>query len=425
MADRVGGALRALPARRIVGFLADAAERWSDADFAPRVRATQAIAARLGYSEPVVDYALDRLFFGITRETLSAAIVAELGSVEALDGVVERAGAPSAWARGLDRVAIVSSDTTIGVAIAPALFALCAKCDVVVKDRSDALVTELFGSLAEEHPAFAGAAHARAWRGGDDAAEESFLREAGVVVAFGRDEALRSIRARCGTETRFVPFGHRASLGRLTRADVAALDDALADRIARDALLYDGEGCLSLHALFADAEAAELRRAGALLAAACERVAVEFPAVPRETERDAPVAAYRNFAAFRAASGQGSVFRPGGATLVVDAPQDEPPPLLPRVLPLLAGADDALAAYVAETSSSRAGARRRRTRSGDRRACRADRRRARRKVRHAPGSAARRAPRRRTAYQRFHPLDRRPVTCSETRSHMSEPFRGV
>jgi len=342
------GALRALPAKRIIGFVADAAERWSDADYAPRVRATHAIARRLGYSEPVVDYALDRLFFGITRDALTAAIVSELGSVEALDGLAPRAGAPAAWARGADRVVVVSSDTTIGVAIPPAIFALCAKCDVVVKDRSDALVAEFFGSLAEEHPAFASAAHARAWRGGEDDDEARLLAEADVVVAFGRDEALRAIRDRCGAEARFVPYGHRASLGRLSARDVGELDDALAERIARDALLYDGDGCLSLHALFADADAAALQRAGDVLSAAFERVSVEFPAEPCDAAAAARVAAYRNVAAFRAASGRGAVYRAGGSTLVVGAPREEPPPLLPRVLPLVAGDDGALAAYVAE-----------------------------------------------------------------------------
>ena len=66
-------ALRALPARAIVRAIADAAERWSDADFPPRVRATAAIEERLGYTMPVVDYALDRLFGGITADALTAA----------------------------------------------------------------------------------------------------------------------------------------------------------------------------------------------------------------------------------------------------------------------------------------------------------------------------------------------------------------
>lgn len=343
------GALRALPAHRIAGFVADAAERWCDADFAPRVRATAAAAARLGYSVPVVEYALDRLFFGLTREALEAAIRTELGDVAALDGLTERAGAPPAWARGVDRVVIVSSDTTIGVAVVPALFALCAKCDVIVKDRADALVAELFATLAEEHPAFAHAARARVWTGGDDPAEDALFASAGTVVAFGRDETLLAIRARCGVDTRFVGFGHRASAGLLTRADVAALDDALAERIARDALLYDGEGCLSLHALFVEADGEALAHVAAALASACERVAVELPGSARSAERDARVAAYRNLAAFRAAGGRGAVFRGGDATLVLDPPRDQPPPFLPRVLPLIAvTGDDTVAAYCAE-----------------------------------------------------------------------------
>ncbi|HYZ17233.1 MAG TPA: acyl-CoA reductase [Candidatus Acidoferrum sp.] len=332
--------LRDLAARRIIGSIADAAERWSNADFPPRVRATAAIEARLGYSTPVVDYALDRLFFGVTRTAIEATIVSELGSVDALDRAVPRADAPPAWARGVDRVAIVSSDTTIGVALVPAIFALCAKSEVVVKDRSDALVASFFSSLADEHPAFARAAHARTWTGGDDPDEARLLAGADVVVAFGRDDALRAIRAACGIETRFVPFGHRASIGRLTRSDVAALDAAQAERIARDALLYDGEGCLSLHALFLEAEGEELSRVGTLLAAACERVAIEFPPSRSSARRDAAVGAYRNLATFRAASGRGAVLRGGEATIVVGAPAGEPPPFLPRVLPLIAVRSD-------------------------------------------------------------------------------------
>lgn len=326
--------------------IADAAERWSDADFPPRVRATAAIEARLGYSTPVIDYALDRLFFGVTGTELEATIASELGSLDALDRVVPRADAPPAWARGVDRVAIVSSETTVGVALVPAIFALCAKSRVVVKDRSDALIASFFASLAEEHRAFADAAQARVWSGGDDPDEAPLLANADVVVAFGRDGTLRAIRAACGTETRFVSFGHRASVGRLTRAEVAALDAPQAERIARDALLYDGEGCLSLHALFVAAEDEELERVGRLLAAACERVAVEFPPSRFSAERDAAVRSYRHLAAFRAASGRGTVLRGGGATIVAGAPADEPPPFLPRVLPLIAvRSDDDIVAY--------------------------------------------------------------------------------
>jgi hypothetical protein len=342
----VADALRALPAERIVAHVADAARRWCDADLPARVRVTGEIERRLGYSTPVVEYALDRLFSGVDRTTLVAAIAGELGSVSALDGPVERPGLPPAWARGAASVAIVSSETTIGVALVPAIFALCAKCDVTVKDRSDALIAAFLATLAEEDPAFARCARADAWSGGDDPREDQLFARADVVVAFGGDDALRAIRARCGAETRFVPFGRRTSVGRLTAGDATDLDDARADRIVRDALLYDGEGCLSLHALFVDAHGAELARAAALLRAACERVALEFPGGKHDATVLARTAAYRNAAAFRAANGGGALLRGADAVVVIDPPLDELPPLLPRVLPVYGGGDDALSAYV-------------------------------------------------------------------------------
>jgi hypothetical protein len=328
--------LRDVSAHAIVSSIADAAERWSDADFPPRVRVTQAIEARLGYATPVVEYALDRLFFGIRSDVLEAAIAAELGSVAALDGPVPRDGRPDGYARGVDRVAIVSSDTTIGVALVPALYALCAKSHVVVKDRNDALVTAFFQSLVEERPEFAASAEARIWTGGDDAGEAALLSRAECVVAFGRDDTLRTIRAATRVDARFVPFGHRISIGYVGRAGVELRAREVLDGIASDALLYDQEGCLSLHALFLEGSEADARAFTAELALAFDRATIEFPATALDPTRAAAVAAYRNLTAFRAASGRGAVFAPGAgtSTIAFDPSRDQPPPLLPRVLPV-------------------------------------------------------------------------------------------
>jgi hypothetical protein len=338
--------LRDLRAGQIAAFIGDAAQRWGDADFPPRVRATAAIAGRLGYSIPVIDYALDRLFCSITEASLSAAIEAELGSLCALDDLASRPNTPAAWARGVERAVVVASDTTIGVALAPALFAICAKCGVVVKDRNDALVAEFFASLVEEHPAFATAARASAWAGGD-VSESTLFAEADTVVAFGRDDALTAIRSRCGPATRFVPYGHRVSIGRLSAAGVAALDDERADAIVRDALLYDGEGCLSLHATFVTARGVAFAAVADRLARACERAALEFPAGVRSAERVAAIGAYRNLARFRAAT-NGTLLVARGDAILVETPPDVAPPLLPGVIPLVAvDSDDDVASYVA------------------------------------------------------------------------------
>ncbi len=266
---------------RIVRAVADAAERWRNADFPPRVRATRAIMERLAYSEPMVDLALDRLFSGITVEALHATIASELGSLDALDGFASRPGRPDAYARGVEHAVIIASDTTIGVAIPPLAFALCANVgQVVVKDRSDALVAAFAQTLIEEEPLLAARLRVEQWEGDDVERSRQAVSDADVVVAFGRDETMRAIRAQCKPEAHFVPFGHRISVGYIPREALGDVTTArcYARGAAVDALLYEGEGCLSLRALFVECGGKLAPTAFAeLLAHACEEVTVEFP----------------------------------------------------------------------------------------------------------------------------------------------------
>ena len=126
------GDITQLTAARIVDAVADAAARWTDADFPPRVRVVRALVERMEYTEPVVDYALDALFGALDARTLRATIAGELGSLDALGDFVARPGRPDVAYRGVDRVAIVSSDTTIGVALPLACLRALRR---VVRDR--------------------------------------------------------------------------------------------------------------------------------------------------------------------------------------------------------------------------------------------------------------------------------------------------
>jgi len=323
------------PAGRRLRAVADAAERWTNADFPPRVRTTRALIARTGYTEPVVDYALDRLFGALGRDALLATIEGELGSLAALDGFVTRTGRPDVAYRGLARVAIVSSDTTIGVAVFPLAFALCAGSRVTVKDRDDRLIAAFGETLAQELPELAERFESGVWDGHDEAASRALLGAADAVVAFGRTETLAAVRGLLAPEARFLPFGHRTSAGYVTREALADERQvaACAGGAARDALLYDGEGCLSLHALFVERDGAlDAATFARRVAAACDVAAVEFPAGYHEL--DATVVAYRRAALFRAAQGRGEAL--AGVTaphlVVFDPPADEPPPLLRRTL---------------------------------------------------------------------------------------------
>ena len=280
-----------------------------------------------------------------------ATIAGELGSLAALDGFVSRPGRPDVFFAPIDRVAIVSSDTTIGVAIPAFVFALCAKANVMVKDRDDHLVAAFAETIAAEHPQLGAAMRVETWDGSDDTMSRAQLAQAGTVVAYGRAETLESIRAQLAPEARFIPFGHRTSVGYIARETLgdAAAARASARALASDALLYDGEGCLSLHAGFIERSEPGATIGPAafarLVADACDSVAIEFPA--GYAELDPAARAYRRAAQFRAAQGSGAVYP--GATgphlVVLDPLRDDPPPFLRRTLALYAvdAPSDALA----------------------------------------------------------------------------------
>jgi len=310
------------------------------------VRATRALIERTGYTEPVVDYALDALFGALDAEAIASTIAGELGSLAALDGFTVRPGRPDVRYAGLARAAIVASDTTIGVALPALVFALCAGCRVIVKDRSDRLIGAFAETLGDERPELAALIDAFPWHGADEAASRAHLGDADVVVAYGGDETLLAIRALLRADARFVAFGHRTSVGYVTRkalgSDAPAREAALG--AARDALLYDGDGCLSLHALFVERGATlDVRAFGRILADAFERTAIEFPA--GYTRLDARADAYRRSALFRAAQGEGEVLAGVVAPhlIVIDPPRAEPPPFLRRTLAVYGvdGPDDA------------------------------------------------------------------------------------
>jgi hypothetical protein len=323
------------PVRSIVAAIDAAAARWSDAGFAPRARARDAVSARTAYSDAMIEYAFDSLFGSLQRDAIEAIIADELGSPDALDSFVSRVGRPRARAVPIGRVCVISSRTTVGVAIVPAVFALCAKCDVLVKDREDHLISAFFATLAEEMPELKVSAAAISWQ-----SEREPLDLAGfaAVVAFGSDATLAAIASRLPHTARFVPYGSKASAGYVTREALSDPESAreIALRAATDLLLYETEGCLSLHALFVErGGSVSPERFCSMLAQAIGARASELGAARPDGRRLAKLAMARDVATFRGSDG-GSTLTDSGSSylLLVDPGWDEPPPLISRALPV-------------------------------------------------------------------------------------------
>lgn len=319
--------------RRIIDGIDAAASRWRDARFEPRRLAREAVAARTGYSLAIVDYALDRLFEVLTAEGIASIIADELGSLDVLDGFVQRGTRGRARALALGRVCIVASRTTVGVAIVPAIFALVAKCEVLVKDREDRLAAAFFETLGEELPELRDSAVARCWRGNEGTLD---LRAFDGVVAFGEEITLRQIGERLTPRTRFIPFGPKASAGYIPREALGdeAAAASIARRAATDVVLYETEGCLSMHVLFIeDGAAVTPQRFRELLGESVRALATAFPP-SREPAT----------AAASAIAGELATFRGGSDRLYVSPSLEEAPLFLPRAPALhhVDGPQDAL-----------------------------------------------------------------------------------
>ncbi len=320
------------PVRSIIGAIDAAAARWTDPGFGPRARARDAVSARTGYSAPMVEYAFDRLFGALRRDSIEAVIADELGCIDVLDDFAERAGRPPAHALPLGRVCVISSRTTIGVALLPAVFALCSKCDVLVKDREDHLIAAFFETLGAELDALRDGATAQRWSGDDDAIDLSGFD---VVVAFGNDATLTRLASKLPPPARFIPFGSKASAGYVTREALSNLSEAqaIACGVARDIVLYESEGCLSLHALFVETGGAiAVDRFAAMIADALGTASVEFPPVAPNPQTAARLAVARDLATFRAGAGRGYSDPLPGCLAILDPPLEEPPLFLPRTI---------------------------------------------------------------------------------------------
>ncbi len=318
------------PVASIISGISSAASRWCDRSFARRQTAIDAVCERTGYSTPVVDHAFDALFEPLQYNGIAAIIADELGCIDVLDDFCDRPGRPRARALPIGRVGIISSRTTVGVAIVPAIFAACAKCEIRVKDREDFLVAAFFDTVIEEVPHLQGTLSAGPWNGEADARR---LSDCDALVAFGSDATLERVARELPRSTKFIGYGSRASAGYVTREALTdeASAHAIARRIAHDVVLYDTQGCLSLHVLFVEPqEHTSIVKFANFVAEAIDAIGSDFPVSRRDEQRQAHLAMARDEAAF--ASPPESVYSDSESSflVLVDTSGDRPPPFVAR-----------------------------------------------------------------------------------------------
>jgi hypothetical protein len=130
--------------------------------------------------------------------------------------------------------------------------------------------------------------------------------EADLVVVYGGDETVRSVRERLPATTRLVAYHHRLSAAVVGR-DALAGDalSAAADAGAHAAAMFDHRGCVSPHVIFVEeGGVAGARDFAVALGAALERLGRSLPVGTLSPEEGAVVQQLRGSAELRAAAGE-------------------------------------------------------------------------------------------------------------------------
>lgn len=115
------------------------------------------------------------------------------------------------------------------------------------------------------------------------------FRKAGTVIAYGNDATIAAIKAQCGTK-RFFGFGHRVSIG------LIHWEPSSAFAAARDASMWDQQGCMSPLCFYVKGDAAAF---AATLADEMERFDRRWPRATLPFEQAAALASARNEWSFR------------------------------------------------------------------------------------------------------------------------------
>jgi len=244
----------------------------------------------------------------LSPEGLEAGLAAVLGGMrgEPATRLFAEAAAlrPDRWPSGF--ALVVLSSNLPALAVQPLLPALAVRRPVLLKSPSaEPLFAPSFvRALVRRLPALEPAVAALTWPGGDVALEAPLLERAGVVLAYGDEEAVADLERRTAEAggARFVAYGPKTSLAVIGR-DAAGTgigaagenreDGGLARDIvvglARDVALFDQRGCLSIAAVYLEGSEPAARDLADALAAELARLARKLPPGPADPPAAAAV----------------------------------------------------------------------------------------------------------------------------------------
>lgn len=283
-----GARLRAIPVRRVRSALEQTAARVLDPADSFRRRAIAEVAADSGFSQPMVELALEWSCSEITDGQMRRLLVSELGTDDATDD-------PDI--RSARLVLLIAAGAIFQPVLNGVVYALLLKSPILVKCSSHEkkMIPLFIEALRETDPDVGNAAGV--------VATADIIRESDAVIAYGSDATILEIRRRTRGSEIFVGHGHKVSaavIGRKVLESEEAAENA-AKSLAMDIAMYDQLGCLSPQNVWIEKGAVVSPAAFAqILSKNLDTLSKTLPAGRMSTEQAALIRSFRNEFEFRA-----------------------------------------------------------------------------------------------------------------------------
>ena len=336
-----GERLADVPVRDLVTCVGRVADRFLDSSDPIRHKAIDLLVPTSGLSKEMASEILTGMARDWSAERLTELLRRELQDPGVLDGFCRLDEGRSVRAKGPLLTFHVGAGTVPGVSVTSMIRALLVKSAVLLKPAlGDVVLPVLFAeALAEEAPEFSDSLAVTYWPGGSSPLEDLALQRAEAVVAYGGNEAIKSLRDRTPVTARFIAYHHRLSVGLVGREALTAERAPRVARVAARAVsMFDQRGCVSAHAIYVE-EGGAVDPGGwaALLASAMADLEAELPGGNLTAADASAVHQTRGSAELREASGSGvRVFRSDDSfwTVILEEELGFTPSCLNRVVSL-------------------------------------------------------------------------------------------
>jgi hypothetical protein len=321
-----------LGTERILRAVEAAVDEWMGPSCPERREAESAFAAATGMPLATAPFTvpLEPCAHGAVREWVRA----EVSALEALDGFVPAPGGGSERALGPGFAVFVLPGNVPGVWLPALIAALAGRTPCLLKPAAaDPLTPAAFaGTLIRHLPELAPALAVLPWRGGDAEVEREVLREAEALLWWGGAEVGSSLAGMVSPSCEVVAHGPALAAGAVARESMTPGKlAAVAAGAARDALLFDGRGCLSLSAVFLEQGGLyQPREAAGDFAKAVAAGSAALPPGRPSADAAALTQSWRARARARTLAGRGTVLFASGAGLdwtVIYEPEIALPPV--------------------------------------------------------------------------------------------------